>query len=126
MVVDDEEDMRALITLQIELENDGLVVAATASSGDEAVRTWQAARPDVIVLDYLMPGGSGLEAAARILDVDPEQHIVLFSAFITDVTRAEAQKVGVRECVLKENLRNLPKIIRKYCPCDHEDQATPA
>lgn len=113
MVVDDEPDMVALIASQI--ESHGMVIAGTAASGDEALERWVGLRPDVIVLDYMMPGSNGIEVAAKILDADPAQNIVLFSAFITATTVAEARRVGIRQCVLKERLLDLPGILLKYC-----------
>jgi DNA-binding NarL/FixJ family response regulator len=58
-----------------------------------------------------MPGVTGLEAARRILDEHPEQAIVLFSAYLDgDVIRA-AQRMGVRMCLAKDNIRQLPGVL---------------
>lgn len=116
MIVDDEPDMIALVALQIELANDGLSVAGTANCGDDAVRTVIDIRPDVVVLDYMMPDCNGVEVAEKILYQLPGQDIVLFSAFITDVTATAALRVGIRECVRKDQVKELPAILRKYCP----------
>ena len=116
MLVDDEPDMLALVAMQIELANHGLTVAGTAGSGEEALQLLPEAHPDVIVLDYRMPGADGLEVAARILASEPTQNIVLFSSYITDAMEAQAQRLGIRECVSKDRVKDLPEIIRKYCP----------
>src|SRR4051812_30900540 len=67
LIVDDEDDMRALIRSHIEIANHGLSVAGVASDGDEALRRWRQDRPDVVLLDQRMPGLSGLETAEVIL-----------------------------------------------------------
>jgi two-component system response regulator YesN len=116
MIVDDEEDMVALIAMQIELANHGMLVAGTATDGEVAVELMLETLPDVIVLDYLMPSVNGLELAEKLLYARPEQNIVLFSAFITEHTEAEALRVGIRKCVLKSRIKELPEILRRYCP----------
>ena len=108
LIVDDEEDMRALVRATIELANEGLTVAAEAADGETAVSIVREQRPEVVVIDQRMPGVTGLETARRILDEHPEQAIVLFSAYLDgDVVRA-AQRMGVRMCLAKDNIRQLP------------------
>ena len=54
-------------------------VVAEADSGEEAVRTFQAHNPDVLVMDISMPGIGGLEAIDRILAKEPNQKILVLS-----------------------------------------------
>jgi DNA-binding NarL/FixJ family response regulator len=116
LIVDDDADMAFLAVATIEMANHGLVIAGVVSSGAEALEKLPEAAPDVIVLDFRMPDRNGLEVAADILEASPGQSIVLFSAYLDENTVAEAQRVGVRECVSKDRMRDLPDIIRKYCP----------
>ena len=115
LIVDDDADMAFLAVATIEMANHGLVVAGVASSGAEAIEKLPETTPDVIVLDFRMPDRNGLEVAADILRTSPQQSIVLFSAYLDDATVTEAQRVGVRECVSKDRMKELPDIIRKYC-----------
>ena len=108
LIVDDEEDMRALVRATIEVANEGLSVAAEAADGETAVSLVREQHPEIVILDQRMPGVTGLETARRILDEHPEQAIVLFSAYLDgDVVRA-AQRMGVRMCLAKDNIRQLP------------------
>jgi two-component system KDP operon response regulator KdpE len=117
MIVDDEPDMVVMLTMEIELGGgDDLVVVATAASGAEALRTFADARPDVMVIDYMMPDSNGLEVAAKVLTANPTQSIILFSAFLTDQTISMAREVGIRECVSKSRMKDLPNVLRKYAP----------
>ena len=50
MIVDDEDDMRSLLRNMIEIANDGLLVAGEAADGDQALRFWREAQPDVQAL----------------------------------------------------------------------------
>jgi DNA-binding NarL/FixJ family response regulator len=116
LIVDDDDDMAFLITTTIQLADHGLSVAGVASSGEEAMTLLAGEGADVIVLDYRMPGRNGLEVASDILSLNPDQKIVLFSAHLDDATVAAADRIGVRECLSKSNLRDLPDVVRKHCP----------
>lgn len=113
MIVDDDPDMADLVATTVQLANDGLEIAGVASSGREAMASL--ADADVVVLDHRMPDRTGLEVAADMLTVKPHQPIVLFSAYLDSATIDEALRIGVRECVSKSELRDLPRILRKYC-----------
>src|SRR2546423_1430417 len=82
LVVDDEEDMRALMAATIATANEGLAVAGQASGGEEAIARWREERPEIVVMDQRMPGVTGVQAAERILAEEPDQAIVLFTAYV--------------------------------------------
>ena len=65
LIVDDEEDMRALVRATIELAGPDVAIDE-AVSGADAIARLEADRPEVVVLDHRMPGFSGLETAKRI------------------------------------------------------------
>lgn len=108
LIVDDEEDMRVLLRAVINAANQGLRADCEASDGDEAVSKWRSYGPDIVILDQRMPVMSGLDAAAKILAEDPEQAIVLFSAFVDDDLTAAAHEIGIRACLSKDRIRDLP------------------
>lgn len=115
LIVDDEMDMRMLVRVVIEMANHGLSIVGEAADGDEAIQVWRDLDgppvPDVIILDNRMPGLSGLEVARHILEERPGQLIVLYSAFLDDQVRAEAQEIGITTCVSKDDLERLPAVI---------------
>jgi DNA-binding response OmpR family regulator len=63
LVVDDEPNIREVVGLY--LRQDGHVVVS-AADGDEALRLHQQTRPDLVVLDLMLPGLSGLEVCRRL------------------------------------------------------------
>ncbi|MBV9410912.1 MAG: response regulator transcription factor [Acidimicrobiia bacterium] len=111
LIVDDEEDMRALVRATIEIANDGLRVAAEAPDGETAVDMVRSERPEVVVLDHRMPGVSGLDTARRILSEHPDQRIVLFSSYLDRDVVNTARHLGVRVCLSKDEIRHLPEAI---------------
>jgi DNA-binding NarL/FixJ family response regulator len=112
LIVDDDEDMRALLSSLIYLTNEGLSVVAEAADADEALRRWREEQPEVVVLDQQMPGMSGIETAERMLIENPTQTILLFTAYPDAALLAAADRIGVRECVPKSEVRQLVKHLR--------------
>lgn len=117
LIVDDELDMRMLVRIVIEMANHGLTIVGEAADGAEALRVWRDLDgppvPDVIILDNRMPGLSGLEVAAQILEERPGQLIVLYSAYLDSEVRASAAALGITRCVSKQDLDRLPALIQE-------------
>lgn len=116
LIVDDEEDMRALLRSTIEIANEGLRVAGEAVDGEDAVTQWREKRPEIVVLDQRMPGATGLEVAERILAEHPEQAIILFSAYLDPDILDRAKQLGVRACMSKREISRVPEALWKYAP----------
>lgn len=117
LIVDDELDMRVLVRIVIEMANDGLSIVGEAADGAEALQVWRDLDgppvPDVIILDNRMPELSGLEVAEEILKERPGQLIVLYSAFLDDAVRARATELGISKCVSKNELEQIPNVVRE-------------
>ena len=62
-----------------------------------------------------MPEANGLEVAAELLAMDPKRSIILFSAYLEEATVKAADRLGVRECVSKDDIKRLPDAIRRCC-----------
>ena len=78
LVIDDDDDVRAFIVGS--LEEHGHRVTATAD-GAEGLASFAAERPDLVVLDFLMPGLSGAEVAEQMLGQYPDQPILFVSGY---------------------------------------------
>jgi CheY-like chemotaxis protein len=113
LIVDDEIDVRLLLHLIIDRENQGLRVVGEAASGAEALELRRSLDVDVVVLDHRMPGLSGLETATALLAEAPDLPIVLYSAFTDDRMEAEARAIGVRKCVEKGDAPGLISVLRQ-------------
>jgi CheY-like chemotaxis protein len=111
LVVDDDPRMRRLTCLTIELADGPFTIAGEAGCGNDALAQWRALQPDLVVLDYAMPGCNGLVLAAEILAERPEQRIVLFSAALDPELEVLARHVGVTACLGKLEVADLPKVL---------------
>ena len=113
MIVDDQEDIRVLLRMMIELANGGLEVSCEARSGNEALALLDRCNPAVIVLDEMMPGMNGVETAGHILVRRPRQPVILCSAYLDDDIRARGRDVGVTAFVHKDDITTIPAVIRQ-------------
>src|SRR5919199_5264943 len=112
MVVDDTDHVRRMLGSMLEL--DGFEVVADASGGEDAVARIGEADPDIVVMDYRMPGMDGLDAARHIRAHRPEQVVILYTAFIDDDLERQAHEAGVSLCLGKtEGLPSLEREIRR-------------
>jgi DNA-binding NarL/FixJ family response regulator len=110
LIVDDDADIRMLV--RIRMEQDAVEVAGEASSGQDGIDQWRTIRPDVVILDHRMPDMTGAEVARTILGEQPDQAIVIFSAYTdTDELRPD-RVVGVRAVIGKSHLRLLQEAVR--------------
>jgi two-component system, response regulator PdtaR len=114
LVVDDTDHVRNMLVDMLEL--DGFEVVGEAASGSDGVALASRSEPDVIVMDYKMPGMDGLTAARQIRDSRPSQAIILYTAYLDSVLEAEARAAGVALCIGKvEGLNQLERHITELC-----------
>jgi DNA-binding NarL/FixJ family response regulator len=89
--------LRNLFTLYSKWE-----VCAEATDGRQAVDAAVALRPDLVLLDYKMPNGNGIDAASELKHKLPDTPVVIFTLYKTNELESEARQVGVRAVVGKE------------------------
>jgi DNA-binding NarL/FixJ family response regulator len=78
-------------------------VCGEAASGSEAIQKVQGLGPDLIVLDFLMPGMNGLQAARELGKVVPDVPILMFTMHLSRQLVEEARNVGIRGAVAKSD-----------------------
>ncbi len=100
LVVDDDDDLAGLLTTRLRKVNLDVERAVNGSTGVELTRSFQ---PDVILLDWMMPVKSGIEACEEIrADSRLNQpHIILLSAKNGPDDVARAREAGVNEYITK-------------------------
>lgn len=110
LVVDDDVDMQLLLGMYA--AEAGYEIAGRVGDGRQAVDAWRAHRDegrplDAIVLDQMMPGVTGLEAAREIREQDTEVVLILISAAMSSGLAEAARRVGVQHALSKHDLRTL-------------------
>ena len=110
-VADDEELILKMLEQVLSLDFD---VVGKALDGPSAVSAVLDTEPDVAVLDYMMPGADGIEAARSIRAQRPDQAIVLYSALVDGDVESRARAAGICECVAKvDGPLALEEVIRR-------------
>ena len=114
LVVDDTDHVRGMLADMLEL--DGFDVVGQAASGPEAIAMAEATQPEIIVMDYKMPGMDGLSAARVIRAKNPNQSIVIYTAYLDPTLEILAKEAGVAMTVGKvEGLNQLERHITELC-----------
>jgi len=114
LVVDDTDHVRNMLVDMLEL--DGFEVVGEAASGEAACKLADETGPDVIVMDYKMPGMDGLTAARTIRQSRPSQPIILYTAYLDPTIEAQAKEAGIALCIGKvEGLNQLERHITELC-----------
>jgi DNA-binding NarL/FixJ family response regulator len=95
------------------LQREGLEVVGEATNGEEAVSLATRLRPDVAVLDLVMPLLGGLDAAREILQALPSVRIILLTMHAEEHQISAALRVGIRGYVVKtQAVEDLVQAIR--------------
>jgi DNA-binding NarL/FixJ family response regulator len=93
LVIDDAPEVRRLLCHRLPIYGQFEVVAQ-AADGESGIEQASAVQPDLIVLDVLMPGRSGIEVAPEIRAASPRSRILLYSSLDT-LARANPTRIGV-------------------------------
>jgi NarL family two-component system response regulator LiaR len=102
LIADDHAIVRMGLRALIATEP-GLEVVGEAVDGTDAVRKARSLRPDVIVLDLVMPRKDGIQAAAEITQEDPGARILVLTSFVEEEKLVPAFKAGAAGYLLKDS-----------------------
>jgi DNA-binding response OmpR family regulator len=100
MLVEDEDSLRLLLRLTLEV---GSIEIVEAPDGDSAVDAYFAERPDVVFLDWALPGLSGVEVLREIRSRDEagDATIIMLTARSGDEQRREGLAAGADDYISK-------------------------
>ena len=99
MVVDDSpfasEQIKDIV------EDNGYEVIGYAKDGEEAIELYKELKPDIVILDIIMPGLNGLETAEILKKQDPAVKILMLSSLCDAGTMEEVKSIGVKHLIPK-------------------------
>jgi NarL family two-component system response regulator LiaR len=112
------QGIRALLSTE-----PGIDVVGEAGDGERAVEQVLALRPDVTLMDLVLPGIEGAEAIGRIRAIWPEARILVLTSFVTDDKVLAAIRAGARGYLLKDSspedlVRAIRQVDRGESPLD--------
>jgi PAS domain S-box-containing protein len=93
LVIDDDDDVRQFIAASLQEYGHDVI---SAGNGQDGIAKFFQASPDLVILDFLMPGMSGADVAAHILATKPDQPILFVSGYSeTDAIRKVAPHADI-------------------------------
>ena len=104
LIVDDSPLVRQRLRDLLQQHPDWRV-CGEAANGQDAITRAAELNPDVIVLDFLMPGMNGMQAAREIGKLIPDVPILMFTTYLSRQLVEEARNVGIRGAVAKSDAR---------------------
>ena len=100
MVVEDAPEFQELVVLTLTLEPH-FAVEFIASSGEEAIEAFDRVSPELVLLDFRLPGIDGLETAKRMKERRPDVKIALVTAYAEQVLERAATEANVEAVIPK-------------------------
>ena len=100
LVVDDNAPIRGLVREFIEARP-GFEICGEATDGLEGIEMGRELKPDLVVLDFLLPRLNGLQAALMLHHFIPNTPIILFTFYREAIPRDLAQAAGVSSILSK-------------------------
>ena len=101
VLVEDNDVFRGALELLLGLQ-EGFEVVGSVADGPSAVPACRDLAPDVVVMDYRLPGMDGVEATTAVLDACPYARVVCLTASASPTELAAFERAGAVECLLKE------------------------
>lgn len=101
VVVDDHEIVRAGLRALLGREPD-IDVVAMASNGEQALEVIALHQPEIAVVDYSLPGMTGVELCERIVVSHPDVSVILLTTYLEDSVIRGALEAGARAYVYKD------------------------
>jgi len=113
LIVDDNEAVRRYLKTFLQNADPGFFICGEAGDGKEALLKADQLKPDVVILDLVMPVMDGVAAAREISKTHRGMVMFMYTLHCSQQLELEAQKVGIRRIVAKPAAAELVSLIRE-------------
>jgi len=121
LVVDDNSDVRSLLVELLELKN--FQVVGTGRNGSDAVTLYGKLKPDITLLDVVMPDTDGLYALDHIREINSDAAVIMITTDLSQDTAKRLEDLRATAVVYKPfDINDLVKIIHDIESATHTDQ----
>ncbi len=103
LIADDHADVRSQLKQLIRNSGHDWEVCCEAADGQEAVEQAVQYKPDLLILDMMMPRRNGFNAGREIHRLLPHSPVILYTLLASEYLEAEAKKAGFFAVVQKSN-----------------------
>jgi len=120
LIADDNRIVRRILRSFLTRRRD-LEVCGEAENGREAVEKTRALKPDLVLLDLVMPEMNGVEAASLLKQSMPDVPIILFTMYSESIGEHLATAIGIDAVLSKpDGLTTLSKVVDVLLPRDNQ------
>lgn len=118
LVAEDEEGIRMGLVATLNLEG---YLAHACASGEQALELFKSEKPDLVILDLMMPGVGGLEVCKSLRAISPNLPIIILTAKDTAIDKIIGLELGADDYVTKpyeprELIARIKAILRRFSP----------
>ncbi len=112
IIIDDDKETISIFETYLKMR--GITVLDVGHNGKEAVELYQRFRPDVVLLDVMMPYFDGLYGLAKIRELDPKAKVIMVTADLTVETENKLKRLKPTYVVYKPyELDELAEIVER-------------
>lgn len=111
LLVDDDQDMREILSEFLQEEGYDVV---SACDGESALNSLKSQRYNLVILDYKLQGIDGLQVLEQVQQIDSDLIAIMISGFGSEETKQKARQLGVYEFLDKPfDVENMLNVIKK-------------
>jgi DNA-binding NarL/FixJ family response regulator len=123
LIVDDSELVRKSLRTVLQVNPDW-EICGEAPDGETGVALFKELQPNIVILDFQMPGINGIETARRMFEIAPAVPIVLFTQHASPGLEKHAQEAGIRSVVSKTNAFPMVGMIQELLRSSDSEPST--
>jgi|SRR6266853_749921 DNA-binding NarL/FixJ family response regulator len=112
LLVDDSPEVRQVVRTFLERDA-SFKVCGEAANGSEAIKKAELLTPDLVLLDFLMPGMNGIDVANALKRLLPKSKIAIFSNYTHDFGTTLSSAIGIDAVIAKGSLADMAKSLKK-------------